>query len=311
MAESKSSEVAEEEESLADALAVLNKNPHVHRSCDALVPRKPQRIVSLVPSLSESLEVLGLGERLVGVTEYCVHPAGAFDALPKLGGTKDADVDAIIAVRPDLVIANQEENTARAVRKLAEAEIDVWVTYPRTVSEGAELLSDLARLGATEAAIAAHVAPCLAAVAAAEQANADATRPRPRVFCPIWRDPWMTIGRDTYIHDMIELCGGENLYADPPVVAGEGAIQGRANRRYPIVDLDRVIEDEPDIILLPDEPYRFDEWDARRLGRTECPAARDGRVHLIDGTLVSWYGPRIAEAIQALATIIAAPSASS
>lgn len=303
--------MAEEEESLASALALLSRSPHVHHSCDVLVDRAPQRIVSLVPSLSESLEVLGLGERIVGVTEYCVHPAGAFDALPKLGGTKDADVDAIIAVRPDLVIANQEENTARVVRKLAEAEIDVWVTYPRTVREGARLLADLARLGATDAAIAASVTPSLEAVARAEKANAESTRPRPKVFCPIWRDPWMTIARDTYVHDMIELCGGANLYADPPEVEGEGAIQGRSDRRYPIVDLDRVIEDGPDLILLPDEPYRFDEWDARRLGKTDCPAAREGRVHLIDGTLVSWYGPRIAEAIQALATIIAATSASS
>jgi len=300
----------ETEESLSEALEALRDNPHVHRSRAALGDAEHRRIVSLVPSLSEALYVLGLSDRLVGVTEYCVHPAGAFDELPKLGGTKDADVDTIVAVRPDLVIANQEENTARVVRKLAEHGIDVWVTYPRTVREGVDLLADLASLGASEAAIAAHVAPCLAAVEAAERRR-EAPGDRPSVFCPIWRDPWMTIGRDTYIHDMIELCGGRNLYADPPTDPDSGAIQGRADRRYPIVDLDRVLEDGPEVILLPDEPYRFDEWDAKRLLATDCPAARAGRVHLIDGTLVSWYGPRIAEAIRALATIFATPVAPS
>jgi len=300
----------ESEESLSEALEALKDNPHVHRTRAALGDVGRRRIVSLVPSLSEALEVLGLSDRLVGVTEYCVHPADAFVALPKLGGTKDADVDAIVAVTPDLVIANQEENTARVVRKLAEQGIDVWVTYPRTVREGVDLLVELASLGASEAAFEEHVAPCLSAVEAAEQRR-DAPGNRPTVFCPIWRDPWMTIGRDTYIHDMIELCGGRNLYADPPEDPDSGAIQGRADRRYPIVDLDRVLTDGPEVILLPDEPYRFDEWDAKRLLGTDCPAAKADRVHLIDGTLVSWYGPRIAEAIRALATIFATPVAPS
>jgi ABC-type Fe3+-hydroxamate transport system substrate-binding protein len=289
----------------------------------------PARIVSLVPSLSEALFVLGLGQRLVGVTEYCVHPAGAFDGLPRLGGTKDADVDGIVGLRPDLVIANQEENTARVVRRLAARGIDVWVTYPRTVREGADLLADLATLGASAEATERHVAPVIAAVEAVERARggrlaAEETAakglagpppgsPRPKVFCPIWRDPWMTIARGTYIHDMIELCGGENLFAGGSLPDGSTARQpgrvsrGDGDRRYPIVELDAVLAARPDVILLPDEPYAFDEWDARRLLRTDTPAARAGRVHLIDGTLVSWYGSRIAEAIRALAAIFAIP----
>ena len=130
----------------------------------------------------------------------------------------------------------------------------------------------------------------------------------------------MTIGRDTYIHDMIELAGGLNLVTSSAYEsrepAGPGARDGpsgelrtppaREDRRYPIVDLDEILAAQPEVILLPDEPYAFDAWDARRLSRTDCPAARTGRVHLIDGTLVSWYGQRIAQAIQALATIFAA-----
>jgi len=292
----------------ADSIDVLRSDPRVHFSRTALGAARRTRIVSLVPSLSEAVHALGLGDRLVGVTEYCVHPAGAFAGLAKVGGTKDADVAAIAALAPDLVIANEEENTARVVRQLAERDLDVWVTYPRTVREGAELLAEIADLGADDTARAAHVTPCLAAVAKAEARLAanpgkDATA-RPSVFCPIWRGPWMTIADGTYIHDMIELCGGRNLFGG----ADADAIRGRADRRYPLVDLEAVVALDPDVILLPDEPYAFDETDAAELLATDCAAARTGRVHLIDGTLVSWYGPRIAEAIQVLAGILARTS---
>lgn len=278
------------------AEADLLAHPRVHARSGTLPVAAPRRIVSLVPSLSEALVVLGLGDRVVGVTEYCVAPPGAFDGTAKVGGTKDADVEAIASLAPDLVLANHEENTARVVRQLAERGLDVWVTYPRTVREGAELLAAVAGLGASDAARRRHVDPCLEAVAAAEAARAAdraAGRRPPRVFCPIWRDPWMTIGGDTYVHDMLVLCGGDNLFA----TAGD--------RRYPIVELAAVEAADPEVILLPDEPWAFAEADARELGGLDCAAARAGRIHLIDGALVSWYGPRIAEAIQVLAPIIA------
>ena len=273
----------------------LLDHPRVHSCRDDLPAQEFRRIVSLVPSLSEALVVLELSDRLVGVTEYCVHPRGAFETLPKLGGTKDADVQAIIGVSPDLVIANHEENTARVVRQLAETGIDVWVTYPRTVREGGGLLRDLASLGAGPDAIERSVLPVEREIEVAALRAAASTE-RPKVFCPIWRDPWMTIADGTYIHDMIELCGGENLFA--------GADPG-TDRRYPIVDLERVERAQPDVILLPDEPYAFGEVDRQELAEIDCPAARDARIHLIDGTLVSWYGPRITEAIRVLARIFA------
>lgn len=291
------------------AHAALRAHPRVHWQLPAEV-RDARRIVSLVPSLSEALVDLGLADRLVGVTEYCVHPPHAFDGLPRLGGTKDADAEAIVEVAPDLVIANREENTPRAVRHLADAGIDVWVTYPRTVREGVALLTDLATLGASEERVEAVVAPAWAALERAEArgrvSGADAAV-RPRVFCPIWRDPWMTIGRDTYIHDMLELCGSENVFANLPEPAAGASEQGGAasDRRYPIVRLADVERAQPDVILLPDEPYAFSEADRVELMGLDCAAARSSRIHLIDGTLVSWYGSRIAEAIQALAAIFA------
>ncbi|HTY18328.1 MAG TPA: helical backbone metal receptor [Myxococcota bacterium] len=257
---------------------------------------EPRRIVSLVPSLTEALFALGLGERVVGVTDWCVHPADAVVRLPKVGGTKDADVAAIAALAPDLVIANREENTRRVVESLERAGIRVWLTYPRTVREGAALLRELASLGAAPEAVERVVEPVERAVADAESALAEASErgssSRTRVFCPIWRDPWMSVGPDTYAHSLLELCGGRNVFAN------------RTGRRYPIVSLDEVAAAQPDVILLPDEPYCFGPRDVRELGGLSVPAARLGRIHRIDGTWVSWYGPRIGSALLAVRRLL-------
>jgi ABC-type Fe3+-hydroxamate transport system substrate-binding protein len=250
-----------------------------------------RRIVSLVPSLTESLFALGLGERVVGVTEWCVHPADAVAGLPRVGGTKDTDTGAVVALAPDLVLANREENTRRTVERLRAAGLRVWVTYPRSVREGARLLRELAALGADRDTLSRVVEPVEAAVAEAE-----ARRPARgvRVFCPVWRDPWLAVGADTYIHDLLRLCGGENVFA------------GHAERRYPRVDLGEVVAAAPEVVLLPDEPYRFGPGDAAELARLELPATRAGRIHLVDGTLVSWYGPRILPAIERVRSLLAA-----
>lgn len=245
----------------------------------------PRRMVSLVPSLTEALFALGLGARVVGATDWCVHPARALAAVPRVGGTKTPDLAVVRALRPDLVIANREENRRRDVERLREAGIPVWVTYPRTVQEGAALLAELAGLGATPEASERVVEPVRRAVEAALRARP--ARPVP-VFCPIWRDPWMAVGGDTYADDLIALCGGHNLF------------RGAGGRRYPRVSLDEVDAARPEVVLLPDEPYAFGPRDAAELARRDWPASRSGRIHLIDGTLVSWYGPRIRRAIETL-----------
>jgi ABC-type Fe3+-hydroxamate transport system substrate-binding protein len=249
----------------------------------------PPRIVSLVPSLTEALFSLGMGDRVVGVTEYCVHPAEAVAALPKLGGTKNPDVAAIVALRPDLVLANREENKRRDVERLEAAGVPVWVTYPRTVVEGARLLRELAERGGRRAEIASLVEPLEAAL---EQARAQRPARPTRVFCPIWKRPWMSVGRDTYADDLLTVCGGENVFG------------ARDERRYPLVTEEEILEAAPEVIVLPDEPYAFGPRDAAELGRLEVPAARSGRIHLIDGTLVSWYGPRTRRAIETLRPLL-------
>jgi ABC-type Fe3+-hydroxamate transport system substrate-binding protein len=247
-------------------------------------------VVSLVPSLTEALIWLGLGSHLVGVSDWCVHPAEDVEKIPKVGGTKTPSLARILALSPDLVIANQEENRRRDVERLEAAGVPVWVTYPRTVRDGVALLRELAELGDASGALAPRVAPIEAAVA-----HAEAARPARGVptFCPIWKTPWMSVGHDTYANDLLALCGGENVFA------------GREERRYPIVQLSEILAAAPEVILLPDEPYAFGARDAAELGELDLPAAASGRIHLIDGTLVSWYGPRIQRAIETIRPLIA------
>jgi len=258
-------------------------------------PAAPRRIVSLVPSLTEALFALGLGDRVVGATDWCVHPADRVAAVPKVGGTKTPSISRIVELRPDLVIANREENRRRDVERLESAGIEVWVTYPRTVEDGARLLRELAELGAAPEAVA-HT------VARVEEAVAEALASRPEratpVFCPIWRNPWMAVGGDTYADDMLSLCGGHNVFAAP------------AERRYPIVEVEAIIAAQPEVILLPDEPYAFGPRDVAVLAALDIPASRDRRIHLIDGTLVSWYGPRIRLALASLRPLLRGSAAS-
>ncbi len=258
----------------------------------------PRRIVSLVPSLTESLYALGLGDRVVGVTEWCVHPAEAVARVPKVGGTKNPDLEAIRALSPDLVIANQEENRKRDIEKLEAGGLRVWLTYPCTVREGAALLAEMAALAGPDAgaeALDRVAAPVLRAVAEAE-ASLAASRAAgvapARVFCPIWRDPWMAVGAPTYADDLISLCGGVNVFA------------AHAERRYPRVTLAEIAASQPEVVLLPDEPYAFGAADAAELAKLPIPAAASGRIHLIDGTFVSWYGPRILRAIELLRRLL-------
>lgn len=252
-------------------------------------PTEPRRIVSLVPSLTEALFALGLGGRVVGVTDWCIYPADRVAALPKVGGTKTPSIPRVVELRPDLVIANREENRRRDIERLEAAGIDVWVTYPRSVGDGARLLRELAALGADPEAVA-------RVVVAVERALADARANRPErptpVFCPIWKNPWMAVGGDTYMNDMLSLCGGRNVFAD------------RTERRYPIVETTEIEAAQPEVILLPDEPYAFGPRDVEALAKLEVPAARERRIHLIDATLVSWYGPRIRLALASLRPLL-------
>jgi ABC-type Fe3+-hydroxamate transport system substrate-binding protein len=256
------------------------------------VPARPARIVSLVPSITELLFALGLEGRIAGVTIFCSEPRDQVARTPKVGREKDPDLSRIRALQPDLVVANIEENRRDVVEALRAEGVPVWVTFPRTVAEGIELVREVGALTATEAAAAALVGPLTAAHS--RTLASVAGRRRARVFCPIWRGPYMTVNRDTYVNDMLETCGGDNVFA-------------ASAARYPTVTLEEVRAALPDVILLPDEPYRFREAHRADFAPlADVPAVRSGRIHLVDGKLLSWYGPRIAESLERLPVLLGA-----
>lgn len=254
--------------------------------------RPPRRIVSLIPSTTETLCALGLADALVGVTVYCREPADVVRDKTRVGGEKDPDLEKIRELAPDLVVANVEENVREHIDTLRAWGIPVWVTYPRTVAGAIAMVRELGVVTGAEARAAA-LADALEARLARTLAAA-ASRPPARVFYAIWRDPYMTVGRDTYIHDVLRVCGGVNVFAD-------------RDERYPVVTLDEVAARRPDVILLPDEPFRFRRAHLADFAPyADVPAVRGGRIRLVDGKPFSWHGPRIADALATLPALLAA-----
>lgn len=252
------------------------------RGCWITLAQPPARIVSLVPSLSELVCGLGASRRLVGVTRYCTHPPAIMRTRARVGGTKNPDCAAVIALHPDLVLANAEENRAEDVRTLVSAGLHVFVTFPRTLCDTAAMIEQIGRL------IGARRTGALLAtrIRTARRTPVATRRVRLRVFCPIWRNPWMAFNRDTYAHDLLWQAGADN------VCAGYG-------ERYPQITLAAIAALAPDLVLLPSEPYRFTARHLRDLEPLRgTPAYRDGRIHLVDGQALSWYGPRTPAALR-------------
>ncbi len=234
--------------------------------------RRPAwRVVSLVPSLTESVAVTR-PDALAGATIWCTHPAGL--DVPRVRGTKNPDLAAIAALEPDLVLANQEENRRVDVERLRAAGLPVWVTVIRTLDEA---FASLRRMFAEGLGW-----PEPAWLAEAERAWRDpAPGPRIRAAIPIWRDPWMVVGSATFTGDLAARLGLDNVYGDQP-------------ERYPHVTLDDLAARDPELIVLPDEPYAFSPIDGPEafLGR---------RVALVEGRGLTWYGPSLVTARAELA----------
>ena len=247
------------------------------------------------------VELVGI-DRLVGRTRYCIEPAGTIERVPIIGGTKKIDVEAVKELDPDLVLANKEENGRADVGALMAAGLNVHVSFPQTVVEGLAYLRTLAGLlGVDEDA-----PPILRAQVAFDEANDAVGRDDGlRVFVPIWKDPWMTFDGRTFASDILELCGGVNVFADRPRRYPLAADLGKApplseervgdrDTRYPRVPLEEVRERRPNVVLLPDEPYEFTEAHVPDL----APLGAD--VVLVSGKDLFWYGTRIGGAIPRL-----------
>jgi ABC-type Fe3+-hydroxamate transport system substrate-binding protein len=230
---------------------------------EVTVPAPAVRVVSLVPSLTESLAVTR-PEAIAAATQWCTFPPDL--DVPRIRGTKNPDWKAIVGLEPDLVIANQEENREIDVRRLREAGVPVWVTRTESVDQA---LMSMDRLFGE--ALGWGVPPWL--VQARQAWAAPPSLTGVRVAAVIWREPWMVVGRDTFAGDLLARLGCVNVFADDP-------------DRYPTVDVTALDSLALDVILLPDEPYAFSPGD----GPEAFPCTSTA---LMDGRMLTWYGPSL------------------
>jgi ABC-type Fe3+-hydroxamate transport system substrate-binding protein len=240
-------------------------------------PAAVRRVVSLVPSLTEAVAVTAPG-LVAGATDWCTHPAGL--DVPRVGGTKNPRVDAVVALGPDLVLANEEENRAADVDALRAAGLHVWVTAPHTLAESfGSLRRMLAACGLDRP-------PWLDQAWQAWSNTYDASPPRLTAVVPIWRRPWMVLGSSTFAGDVLRQLGIANVY-------------GTHAERYPKIGIDELVSCGADLVVLPDEPYAFTAMDGPEAFGA-LPAA------LVSGRHLTWYGPSLLEARDVLEAQLAA-----
>ncbi len=282
------------------------------RDRELLFVRPAQRVVSLVPSDTLNVVALGAGARLVGRTRFCVAPEGQVEHVPIIGGTKDVDVEAVKALAPDVVLANQEENTRVQLEGLARRGLTVLIAFPKTVAAGLNQLARIARVLGVEGE--AGPRELLRRGLRELKASEDARRAQVplRAFVPIWREPLMTVAGDTFISDALSLAGADNVFVDRqrryPLTADVGSGETRPapdrDTRYPRITPDEIAQRAPEVILLPDEPHPFSEDDAAFFRALETPAGRSGRVRLCGGRDLMWPGAQSVEGLPRLRALI-------
>jgi len=208
------------------------------------VTTSPVRIVSLVPSQTELLYDLGLREEVVGITKFCVHPEEWFRTKTRIGGTKQVHIDQVAALRPDLILANKEENVQEQIAALA-AIAPVWVSDIKTLPDALQMMAAVSELCNRTAQGAALIANIKTGFDALQQQTAiqSATTAPLKVAYGIWRKPWMWAGGDTFISDLLQRVGWENALQSLP--------------RYPSLPLESLIDYAPDMVFLSSEPYPF------------------------------------------------------
>lgn len=243
---------------------------------------KPLRIVSLVPSITELLFSLGLDEDVVGITKFCVHPQQWFNTKPRIGGTKNVDIEKIKQLQPTLVIANKEENVKEQVEAL-QTFSTVLITDVNDVQTALEMILTVGKLTNTNEQ----------AIAITQQIETGFTALKLtsvsekvlRVAYLIWKNPYMSVGGDTFIHDILQHCGCSNIFED--------------KKRYPATTIDEIRALHPHYVLLSSEPFPFKQKDINEL-QLQLP---DCKIILVDGEMFSWYGSRLIQAAAYLAKL--------
>jgi ABC-type Fe3+-hydroxamate transport system substrate-binding protein len=237
------------------------------------LPAKPQKIISLVPSQTELLYDLGLDPEVAGITKFCIHPQEWFRTKKRIGGTKNIHLQEIAALQPDLILANKEENVKTQVDALAE-HFPVYVSDVGNYEEALKMIADIGSLTHTQE----EAADLVIKIRAEFDQLSVQNYPPLRTAYLIWKDPYMTVGADTFIHNMMEKAGLVNMYADED--------------RYPSVTLQALSERKPELVLLSSEPYPFKQKHIDEL-KAFLPGSK---IILADGEMFSWYGSRMLKA---------------
>ena len=253
---------------------------HLQRELTFTFP--PRRVVSLCPSLTETLFALRSQAEIVGRTEYCVRPAARVGAAVTVGGPRSVDVAAVIALQPDLVIADKEENRREDVQELAR-HVPVFVISVTSYDEALGAIRDLGALTDT-----AQTAESMVSDISERFGQLRPVRPRTVIYL-VWKKPYIAVGQNTYIDSLLSRCGLTNVFARGP-------------GRYPKIDVDLLRALSPELILLPSEPYWFTDADAGELAAT----VPDSRAMLVDGQMFAWYGSRMLAAADYLSTLAGA-----
>ncbi|MFV0604772.1 MAG: ABC transporter substrate-binding protein [Niabella sp.] len=235
------------------------------------MPKQNNTIVSLVPSITETLYSLGLDDEVVGITKFCVHPLHWFQQKIKVGGTKNIHLEKIKSLQPTLIIANKEENVKEQVELLAK-NYNVLLTDVNNYTEALQMIQDLGEVLQKQTASALLVQSIIEHFSVTKT-----SKPKTAAYI-IWKNPWMTVGGDTFINDMMQKAGFYNVFEN--------------EKRYPQVSIEQIKNKNPDYLLLSSEPFPFQQKHADEL-RALMPHIK---ILLVDGEMFSWYGSRMIKA---------------
>jgi ABC-type Fe3+-hydroxamate transport system substrate-binding protein len=233
---------------------------------------RPTRIVSLVPSQTELLYDLGLEPEVVGITKFCVHPERWFREKTRIGGTKNINLEKLASLQPDLVIANKEENVREQVEALAE-QFPVWVSDVNTLADAYDMIEGIGTITGKE-----ETAKAMVENIQLQFFQLQISKNKPQTAYLIWKDPYMTVGGDTFIHHLLEAAGFQNVFGQ--------------EERYPVITIEDLKESHCQYILLSSEPYPFQQKHIDEF----LQLLPNTQIILVDGEMFSWYGSRLQKA---------------
>ena len=239
------------------------------------LPHPPKRIISLVPSQTELLFDIGLSKEVIGITKFCIHPEEMFRSKMRVGGTKNIDIEKVKSLKPDLIIGNKEENKKEQIEELMQL-FPVWMSDIKSLDNALDMIEKLGKLVKKEEEAGTLQNEIQTKFNSLNSEMQNAKCEIKKVAYLIWRNPYMTINKDTFINHILERCSLQNVFANH-------------SRRYPEINSIELAQASPELIFLSSEPYPFTEKHIQDL-QNICPAAR---IVLVDGEMFSWYGSRL------------------